>query len=353
MARFSKRRFSGGFRLSDIMRLMSAIGMLCVLAMLMTRARDASMWRWVTQDSYPSDGPPAEVAPQPQEPAPNVAKSEKTDVTEATTKAEAPTEPKVARADVSHLNPEEWKQAEYEFQLVEDKTQLDGLEMQAYWRLLKWVQSQSPDQLESRATREASFTDFVERPSKMRGKLVRLKLHMLRSKRYEAGENRYGFKWLHEVWGYTNDSKPYPYVMVFADWPKGMPLGNNLAEEATVDAYFLKLMKYEAHDGKIRWAPLLLGRLEWHPNPINQSHVGMDEVWFGVCAVGGVAFILLGIKVYRLIFGAPKVAFPLAGPVNTSGAEAWLENMEADQSPAFGEEALAVSSSETNHDSGQ
>jgi hypothetical protein len=353
MARFHKRRIRSGFRVSDILRLMSMMGMLCVVAMVVFRARDASMWKWAISDSRPSNGPPEKVLAAAQSPVVTRAQQDeshplsKMDAEPASDDEAKPkpvVEPKteVAVAEkpvrVSHLDAEEWKQAEYEFQLVEDKTALDHFEMQAYWRLLNWIQSQSGKELAERADQDVSFTDFVQRPGKMRGKLCRLKLHMLRSKRYEAGNNRYGFKWLYEVWGYTNDSNPYPYVIVFPEWPKGMPLGSNLAEEATVDAYFLKLMKYEAHDGKMRMSPLLLGRLVWHPNPLREargSGSSADGIWTLVFVAGAAAMAFLGFKVFRIVFGTPNVPVPLASTTDPSALEGWIRGDEPDQAPAF------------------
>lgn len=398
MARFRKRIRSSGFRVSDMMRLMSMVGMLCVVALVIFRTRDASMWRWVVSDSQPSNGPPEKVVaslpPQPSSlpavqapkvPAKPVEKTEAAPVASsaatplsaltveeparseadpadaankpaATAQATAETaeqageEKPVAAADeqvaaarsktqASHLNPIEWEQAQYEFQLIQDKSPVESFDMPAYWRMLNWVKSQSGSELSARSDRDATFTDFVQRPNQMRGKLVRLKLHMLRSKRYEAGTNPYGFKWLYEVWGYTNDSNPYPYVIVFADWPEGMPLGNNLAEEATVDAYFLKQMKYEAHDSKIRISPLMLGRLVWHPNPLRQSREGAsaaNDLWTMMLVGGGLGIAFLGYLVFRIVAGKPNAPVTPAF-TNTTYPEGWAEDGTDSSSdvPAF------------------
>lgn len=391
MARFRKRIRPSGFRVSDLMRLMSMVGMLCVVALVIFRARDASMWRWVISDSQPSNGPPAQFMaslpaqqsslPAPQEPnapakpaekpksAPSTssqptpltaqsieepakaeaapAQAADADKTSATVQATAETpeqtgeEKPVAAADeqvstppsktqASHLNPIEWEQAQYEFQLIQDKTPVENFDMPAYWRILNWVKSQSGSELAARSDRDATFTDFVQRPNQMRGKLVRLKLHMLRSKRYEVGTNPYGFKWLYEVWGYTNDSNPYPYVIVFADWPQGMPLGNNLAEEATVDAYFLKQLKYEAHDSKLRISPLMLGRLVWHPNPLRQASEGStaaNDIWSMMLVGGGLGIAFLGYLVFRIVAGKPNVPVaPALTSTTSTFPEGWGED---------------------------
>ncbi len=377
MGRFRNRRSHQGFRVSDLLRLMSMVGMLCVVGMVMLRARDESMWRWVISDSRPSNGPPevvlaaaqatarpSVVAAQPKKQAAAAKadedkKPESPDNTEKAT-AENTFEPAAdpapeAKARPSHLDPVEWQQAEYEFQLVEDKSILEHFDMPAYWRMLNWAQSQSIKELAQRSDQDATFTDFVQRPGKMRGKLCRLKLHMLQSKRYEAGPNRYGFKWLYEVWGYTNDSNPYPYVIVFADWPKGMPLGANLAEEATVDAYFLKLMKYEAHDGKMRMSPLLVGKLVWHPNPLREARASsnsMEQFWLIFYVAGAAALALLGYKVYGVVSGRTNSAAPLA-TTNTSYTETWTGDDGDPEIPAFLRDGYQADSAEAGEESGR
>lgn len=362
MARFRKRPLQAGFRVSDLLRLMSMVGMLCVLGMLIFRARDESMWRIFISDSRPSNGPPEldglppEKINAPTQP-PKAAPTEP----QASSTAKVQQKPEVqqklgsdlpASSDASSTqvatpkNPEEWARAEIDFQLIEDKKVLEYFDMPAYWRLLNWTQTQSMSELAQQSDKDVTFTDFVQRPDEMRGKLCRLKLHMLRSKRYEAGKNPHGFEWLYEVWGYTNDSNPYPYCIVFSDWPKGMPLGNDLAEEATVDAYFLKLMKYEAHDSKLRMAPVLLGRLVWHPNPLRTPRKSTFDYWNLILIAGAIGMVILGFKVYRIVFPAPALPEIRVSAVDPATTEDWLQGIEHGEIPAFLTDDAKASSDE-------
>ncbi|MBX6313783.1 MAG: hypothetical protein IRY99_12830, partial [Isosphaeraceae bacterium] len=64
----------------------------------------------------------------------------------------------------------------------------------------------------------------------------------------------------------TPDSRPYPYILHFVEAPKTLPGGANLSETVAFDAFFLKIMAYHSADQKIRYAPLLVGRLTHLPH---------------------------------------------------------------------------------------
>ena len=59
------------------------------------------------------------------------------------------------------------------------------------------------------------------------------------------------------------------YDLIVLDYPKGMPLGYDIRENARFAGYFLKLQGYEPANARPgqrpEKAPLLIGRLEWTP----------------------------------------------------------------------------------------
>ena len=148
------------------------------------------------------------------------------------------------------------------FQAVTDRAPLSKIEMPAYWRCLKWARAQSFADLERRAVHGVVYTQLWEQPDKYRGKLVRLRLHIRRILDWEAPENSAGVRRVYEAWGWTDESKSFPYVVVFSDLPEGIPLGDNVEEEGLFVGYFLKTIAYTAFN-RNRSSPLLLGRMKW------------------------------------------------------------------------------------------
>src|SRR5581483_11969283 len=136
-----------------------------------------------------------------------------------------------------------------------DRAPLRPREMPLYWQLMQWSRTQPIQQLERRATVEPPFKDFFEVPQKQRGKPIRLRMHVTRVLQYDAPENPLGLKECYEAWGWTDESKSFPYVIVFPDLPSGMPVGKDAHAEVVFVGYFLKVMSYTAFDAT-RGAPL-------------------------------------------------------------------------------------------------
>jgi hypothetical protein len=116
--------------------------------------------------------------------------------------------------------------------------------------------------MEKRARRDLLFTHFADQPEKLRGQLVRLDMHLLRALTYDTEEFLPGIRRMHEAWGPTKESKAnWPCVIVFPDAPEGLKFGAEIKQRGIFVGYFLKLMSYDAVDGKTRWAPLFVGKL--------------------------------------------------------------------------------------------
>ena len=308
MRRLRDRRPSTLFRGAELPRLLTLVVMLGVLVLLMGRARDPSTWRWLTPDA----GGEAQGATQ--------APLSEASVGAADPIAEGP----------SDLDPQELDAAREEFQAITDKAPLSKEEMPAYWRLMGWQQHQSTHELRQRAINDVTFKKLWHEPQKWRGKLVEIPLHLRQTAKIDDLEqNSLDLKTMHEVWGWSTDSQPYCYWLVCPQLPPGMPEGQNIYEEATFVGYFLKLLPYEDHEGKMHATPLLIGRLIWHPaaeNPLARS----DEwtwPWIAAAGLGVLAAARWGL---HFVSGRSAMRRSLAGPASSDekSFEDWLNRAE-------------------------
>src|SRR5262249_34024522 len=64
--------------------------------------------------------------------------------------------------------------------------------------------------------------------------------------------------------------------VAFEDAPPSLPGGPDFSETVAVDGYFLKWMRYFAGDEKVRFAPLLVGRLTHLPHL--ESETGLSSL---------------------------------------------------------------------------
>jgi hypothetical protein len=280
--------------------------MLGIVAIVYSLAKRPETWRPLV-----GDGPPAGNA------APTAGLPEKV--------AEAPRPPNGRPGDGSPLAPpeltdesqrdaddEELATARVEFSAISDRTPVTKSEMPAYWRCLTWAGAHDFAELEARARGDVRFSEFWEQPEKHRGRLYRLRLHIKRILQHEVPENKAGVKTLYEAWGWTDESLSYPYVVLFAELPPGMPVGGDIRAEGLFVGYFLKQMSYRAYDAAMA-APLLLGRMKAVAAPTPPPARGPSAIWF-VAAIAG----LVAIAIARMWFGGWSVrrAGPL--PVRTA-----------------------------------
>lgn len=242
---------------SDSTRLVSMLGLLLVLCVLIARAKDPAVWAWLVEEEA---APTGFAAVEPPATGPH-GRGTPTAV------------PAVAQPEIPAItdeDPEQRDAAREEFQAITDRTTaLQPEEMPAYWRLMTWVEQQSAATLQARSSPDFVFNDLMQEPAVNRGRLLKLSLNVRRVLSYEVPPNPLGIRRLYEVWGFTNESKAWLYVGITAHLPEGLPMGPDVAEEALFFGYFFKVQGYlEAAAGPRAaplGAPLLLGRLEWHP----------------------------------------------------------------------------------------
>ena len=220
-------------------RLLSLLLVIAVLWMLYGRMRDPATWR-VLLDANDD----AAVAAQPSEPAPIPTPAAETVV-----------------AGPNDLNETEVAEAQEMFQLVGDRTTLKPREMHAYWRLMTWSRTVPFAELQQRALHDVPFTQLWEQPERYRGKPISLRLHVRRVLKYDAPANPQKLPQTYEAWGWTDESRSFPYVVVFPECPDGLPVGTDVRGEVEFVGYFLKVMSYTAFD-TARGSPLLVGRVQ-------------------------------------------------------------------------------------------
>jgi hypothetical protein len=295
------------------------IAFLIVLGLIFSWARKPQTWRWLANDT-------------------DAALTSEESNTRAPSRdggaaAKATGKPGQATAEAPEvIVPGPTDQAESEaaaarslFEAVSDRAPLAKIEMPAYWRCLKWVRAQSFADLERRAVKPVVYTQLWEQPDKYRGKLIRLRLHIRRILDWEAEENSAGVRRVYEAWGWTDESKSFPYVVVFSDIPSGMQLGDNLQEDGVFVGYFLKTIAYTAYN-KNRSSPLLLGRMKWLGSTPPAPPVVSSSDWFWIGAVGVPLLLLVVFGTwFQRLRSLRRVKLP-AAPADEAEMENWFRN---------------------------
>jgi hypothetical protein len=314
------QRSAGGAAANPMSRLVSMIMMLVVLGLMYTRAKDPNTWRWLADDSpaeTTATAPRAVAANDPT--APGDSQNER---------AEPKTETVVAGP--TDQDPRELDEAGEQFLAVSDKAPMAPSEMPAYWRLMRWARAQTFAQLESRAARDPIYTRLWEQPEKHRGKLFRLRLHIKRVLEHPAPKNSAGVTTMYEAWGWTDESKSYPYVVLFSELPPGMKTGDDLHEEGVFCGYLLKTLSYVAFD-KMLASPMLLGRMERVAKPGQRGGGKPGGEWTMTLAAGAALVLLVGAgALARMLWRRPRVV--AAGALPDMAIEDWLQQNESSES---------------------
>jgi hypothetical protein len=312
MRRRDRRSASGSFPAATLSPLFRAIAFLIVLGLIYSWAKNPQSWRWLASDvdasvsddrgtGVPSSGPRGGITDAPKK-TPEVIVPGPTDQTES------------EAAAVRNL-----------VGAVSDRAPLAKIEMPAYWHFFKWARAQSFADMERRADKRVIFTQLWEQPDKYRGKLIRLRLHIRRILDWDASENPAGVRRVHEAWGWTDDSKSFPYVVVFSDAPEGMPLGDNLQQEGVFVGYFLKTMGYTAFN-KNRSSPLLIGRMKWMGSTPASPPIVSRSDWFWISAVGVPLVLILAFGTWFQMFRRSRRFKLPAAAADETEMENWFRS---------------------------
>lgn len=213
--------------------------------------------------------------------------------------------PEIVIAGPNDLDDEEVARSEELLGLATDGTPLKPKEMPAYWQLMRWSQTASSADLEQRALQDVPFTQLCEQPDKYRGKLISMRLHVRRVLKYDAPVNPLELQDVYEAWGWTDESRSFPYVVVFSQCPQGLPIGTEVQAEANFIGYFLKVMKVEGAKNNARGAPLLIGRMQLALPPAPKQ-ASLDPSVFWLIFGGSAAVAVFGVRRALRSKSAPK-----------------------------------------------
>jgi hypothetical protein len=260
------------FHGNEMMRLLTMVGMMGVLLLIIARSRDPNTWSWLAgnaESSHPSSMAESdENQDASQKSAVQGRRSDKN-----RREGDLPKDNISEDFSGADLDPEESDAIKEEFQAVSDGTEnILPEEMSAYNRLLRWVEKQTLSELRGRAKKDYSFTRFYQSPDEYRGQLfeIQLTVHLVRDL-----DKKFDDKELYDFWGSTDESGEWLYNGVFFDLPKGMPVGRKIYEKVTFVGYFFKLQGYLPGSAKpnaaLLKAPLLVGRLIWHPTETSKT----------------------------------------------------------------------------------
>ncbi len=226
------------------------------------------------------------------------------------------------------------------FRDVKDRTPVGYRENAAYAELLRRARDTSVEELDRVARRDVLFADLATNPTRYRGVPIRIQgtatlVHALR----DVPEPMAGTGKLYEAWVFPSDGRGFPVALVFEDLPPGLPLGDGVRAFVVFRGYFFKLMAYRAGD-KPRFAPLLVGRVEFVPEPARRGPSlptsGRSMLWYSV-PLG----VLSAYAVLRLVlvwqrgtatdsrprrFGAPP-----KDSMTPDELEAWLNERPGDE----------------------
>jgi hypothetical protein len=322
--RSSRRTRFGPFGTNPTSALMRMGSLLIVVGLIYSWARQPQSWRWLETAS--DAAAPVESPESGSAVAQVSAAGNRQDATAA---ADIPAAETVVPG-ATDLDKAEWEKSARLFEALSDKTALGPEEMSAYWRCMKWARAQTFAELDRRAARDVAYTRLFEEPEKYRGRLLRLRLHILQILEWDAHENSAGVKHVYDARGFTDQSNAL-YITVFSELPEGMKLGEGLHEEGEFVGYFLKDLGYQAFN-RNRSAPLLIGRMHRVAGAAPAPFVARSD-WNWLWAIA-VVFVLIGFSTAWLRFRRTRRApVAVSSPTDDAEIEEWFKR-EGEGDPA-------------------
>lgn len=301
------RASTGFFSTRELLRLSSAIFLLGIVGLLYVQAKKSSSWRTIASEQAAKDATAKPVVP-----------------------LGTPWKELVVEHP-GHTDEEEIDALQEEMQAIGDMTPLAAEEMPAYWRLVKWAYSKPGEELRKLARTDLQFTHLFQAPSKNRGALVDVKLHVRLTRQHDAPENSAKVTRVYEAWGPSEESQTFPYCVVFVDVPPGVEVNGAAFFDARFVGFFLKKMSYEDAMGVKRTAPLLIGRMLYDEAAAkqNQPDEGLNVRWIIGIVVSLVSAVLLVQWWARL--KPPTQRMPM---IDEATVDSFLEDIEAGYPPS-------------------
>jgi hypothetical protein len=210
--------------------------------------------------------------------------------------------------------------------VVEDKTELQPHEMLAYWQLMAWSRTRPLADFEKTAQRDVPFAQLWAEPDVFRGHALRLRMHVRRILKFTTKENPLGLNEVYELWGWTEDSRSYPFVVVLPELPAGLKVGTDVSGEVVFVGYFLKWMKYQTFDTqKKNFSPLLVGRCRTVATAGPRSAAAGWEAAFLVIAAG---IGVMGFTTWYLLSSSKRgrMTLPPSATLSDSLPESFFKN---------------------------
>jgi hypothetical protein len=222
-----------------------------------------------------------------------------------------------------------------EFETVTDRTPVEFRDNAAYALLLARARGKSPAELAAVSRRDVILPHLWQNPEFYRGVPIHLLGTALRVLRYPSKLSQTG--WIYEASIITPDAPRNPYVCVFEQPPKGLPVGPSVSERVVFNGYFLKIWKYQARD-VARGAPLLVGQIGWEPREPSSTDGKNTMLRWSLIAIGVMFFISLARWTYQLLrLFNPRPASPLLSTtspieeIDPRALDAWALSMRPDQ----------------------
>jgi hypothetical protein len=288
--------------------------MLGIVLILIDRARDPALWRWVGL-----------LAPPPHEPAGSAAIDNRLDAAArskslpdaflspgATAGLSSSAENTVGQANRGthqfrleealvpgeHLAAKPLASGKYfpgvepaELDAIRDDTPSSRAEQTCSLRLLNILKTADLDTLRKASLGPVTYAQLFRQPDHYRGQLVTVSGIVRRANPIDLFANTWGIKQYYQVWLWPADNPSSPMMVYCLQLPKGFTTGMELAEQADVTGFFFKRCAYEAKDG-LRTAPeILAGTLTWQRRPLMSPEP--VETWAIPLVVGTAALVAL------------------------------------------------------------
>jgi hypothetical protein len=157
---------------------------------------------------------------------------------------------------------------------------------------------------------------------------------------YDAPPNKVGVTKVYEIRGWSAESKAWLYFALAAELPPDMPVGADVYERATFVGYFYKLQGYHEAGASPRDkplpAPLLIGRIVWHPSELRQMRSQPTD-WTWAWWIGGVAIVFGLLRLALWLYGRQQRSRPAdaadgaaENPHKRAELKQWLAEREED-----------------------
>ncbi len=309
-----------------IPRLMTMCLMLGVLWLFYTRLRDPDTWRVFLADANREDVAVAHAAS---------AKRDGVQVDAAKPQLDKP--PELTATGPTDETADEMTIMDDDRQGIADGSlHMKIEEMQAYYRVLKWVENQPVATLCRRARKHVLYDEFRANPDQLRFQILQLNLTVRQV--VPSGVKTPSGQEIYEVRGTTIEGGPNIFFGGVIDLPAGMPIGETINEPAKLVGYFFKIQGYfsmaqelsNKKNLKPLMAPVILGRLVWQdPTPVKAASTPM---WLWVAITASIVVVGIGAAMFAHRFShrpLPPLRVGSSHDSDSPSVDRWLDQAQS------------------------